>query len=145
MPVPAEVLLQRAAAIVPILRERANETERQRQVPAHSIAELTAAGLFRMVQPKRFGGEELDFNLLIRVISELARGCGSTGWVYGLSATSQWILALFPPQAQEEIWGGNPDAHIQGAVAPSAVAEKVEGGYRISGTWNYTSGCDNAD
>ena len=79
------------------------------------------AGLFRIVQPKRFGGEELDFNLLIRAISELARGCGSTGWVYGLSATSQWILALFPPQAQEEIWGGNstPTSRVRSRPPPS--------------------------
>lgn len=145
MPVPAETLLQRAADMVPVLRARADETERQRQVPAQSIAELTAAGLFRIVQPRRFGGDEYDFDLLIRVIAEVARGCGSTGWVYGLSATSQWILALFPPAAQEEIWGSDPDAHIQGAVAPSAIAEKVEGGYRIAGTWNFTSGCDHAD
>jgi alkylation response protein AidB-like acyl-CoA dehydrogenase len=131
--------------MVPTLRERASETERQRRVPAQSIAELTAAGLFRVLQPKRFGGEELEFGTLIRLTAELSRGCGSTGWVYGLSATSQWILALFPPRAQEDVWRENPDAHIQGAVAPSAVAEKAEGGYRLSGTWNYTSGCDNAD
>ena len=145
MPATAEAVLQRAAGMVPILRERASETERRRQIPAQSLSELTAAGLFRILQPKRFGGDELDFNALIRVIAEVARGCGSTGWVYGLSATSQWILALFPPTAQDEIWGENPDAHIQGAVAPSAVAEKVEGGYRLSGTWNFTSGCDGAD
>jgi len=141
----ADVLLQRAAALVPILRGRADETERQRRVPAQSIADLTAAGLFRILQPRRFGGDELDYNVLIRVIAEVARGCGSTAWVYGLSATCQWLLSLFPPEAQDEIWGATPDVHIQGAVAPSAVAERVEGGYRIAGTWNFTSGCDNAD
>lgn len=145
MAVTPEILLQRAADLVPILQERAEETERQRQVPARSVAALTEAGLFRVLQPKRFGGYEYDFNLLIRLIAEIARGCGSTGWIYGLAATSQWILALFPPAVQEEIWGDNPDAHLQGAVAPSAIAEKAEGGYRISGTWNFTSGCDHAD
>jgi alkylation response protein AidB-like acyl-CoA dehydrogenase len=83
--------------------------------------------------------------VLVRAIAEVSRGCGSTGWVYGLSATSQWILSLCDPQAQEEIWGGHPEVHIQGAVAPSAVAEKADDGYRISGTWNFTSGCDHAD
>jgi alkylation response protein AidB-like acyl-CoA dehydrogenase len=141
----AETLLQRAAEIVPVLRERAEETERQRRVSAETVADLTAAGLFRILKPKRFGGDELDFGVLVRAIAEVSRGCGSTGWVYGLSATSQWILALCHPRAQEEIWSANPDAHIQGAVAPSAVAEKVEGGYRLTGTWNFTSGCDNAD
>lgn len=145
MAITPETLLERAAALVPVLAERAAETERQRQVPAQSVAELTEAGLFRVLQPKRFGGYEYDFNLLIRLIAEISRGCGSTGWIYGLAATSQWILALFPPAVQEEIWTGNPDAHLQGAVAPSAVAEKAEGGYRLSGTWNFTSGCDHAD
>jgi alkylation response protein AidB-like acyl-CoA dehydrogenase len=145
MPATAEILLQRAAELVPTLRGRAEETERQRQVPAQTIADLTKAGLFRVVQPKRFGGAELDFNVLIRLVAEVSRGCGSTGWVYSLGATSGWIVALFPPEMQEEIWGANPDALAFGAVAPSAVAEKVDGGYRLSGTWNYTSGCDNAD
>jgi resorcinol 4-hydroxylase (FADH2) len=145
MAVMPEMLLERAAALVPILAERAAETERQRQVPAQSVAELTEAGLFRVLQPKRFGGYEYDFNLLIRLIAEISRGCGSTGWIYGLAATSQWILALFPPAVQEEIWSGDPDAHLQGAVAPSAVAEKAEGGFRLSGTWSFTSGCDHAD
>jgi len=145
MAVTPEILLERAAALVPMLAERAAETERQRQVPAQSVAELTAAGLFRAVQPKRFGGDEYDFNLLIRLIATVAKGCGSTGWIYGLAATSQWVLALFPPQVQEEIWGANPDAHLQGAVAPSAIADRAEGGYRLSGTWNFTSGCDHAD
>ena len=145
MAITPEILLARAAALVPVLADRAAETERQRQVPAQSVADLTAAGLFRVLQPKRFGGYEYDFNLLIRLIAEISRGCGSTGWIYGLAATSQWVLALFPPAVQEEIWSGNPDAHLQGAVAPSAIAEKADGGYRLSGTWNFTSGCDHAD
>jgi alkylation response protein AidB-like acyl-CoA dehydrogenase len=140
-----EVFLQRAAELVPTLRARAEETERLRQVPAKTIADLTAAGLLRITQPKRFGGEELDFNILIRLIAEISRGCGSTGWVYSLATTGKWMVALFPPQVQEEIWGANPDALAFGAVAPSATAEKVDGGYRLSGTWSYTSGCDNAD
>jgi len=145
MSIAPQLLLERAAALAPRFRERAEETERQRQVPRQSIAELTEAGLFRIVKPKRFGGYEYDFNLLIRVIAEVARGCASTGWVYGLAATSGWILATFPPAAQEEVWSDQPDAHIEGAVAPSAFATPVAGGYRLSGTWNFTSGCDHAD
>lgn len=145
MSIAPEVLLDRAAQLAATFRARAEETERQRQVSPQAIAALSEAGLFRIVQPKRFGGYEYDFNLLIRAIAAIARGCASTGWVYGLAATSQWILATFPAAAQEEIWSERRDVHIQGAVAPSALATSAPGGYRISGTWNFTSGCDHAD
>ena len=140
-----EVLVERAAALGCTFRDRASETERQRQVSEQSIRELTEAGLFRIVQPARFGGYEYDWNVLIRVIAEVARGCGSTAWVYGLSAGSQWLIGCFPPQAQEDVWGVNPDAHVEGVVAPSTMAEPASGGYRISGTWSFGSGCDHAD
>jgi alkylation response protein AidB-like acyl-CoA dehydrogenase len=145
MRVEADELLDRAARLAPVFRERAAETERQRQVPAQSIREMTEAGLYRISQPARFGGYEYDWSLLVRVIAEISRGCGSTGWVYGLSAGSQWLIGLFPPQAQEDVWGDNPDSNIEGAVAPSAIAQPVAGGFRLSGTWTFGSGCDHAD
>jgi resorcinol 4-hydroxylase (FADH2) len=140
-----EALVERAAALGRTFRDRASETERQRQVSEKSIRELTEAGLFRIVQPARFGGYEYNWDVLIRVIAEVARGCGSTGWVYGLSAGSQWLIACFPPEAQEDVWSGSPDAHVEGVVAPSTMAEHARGGYRISGTWSFGSGCDHAD
>src|SRR5262245_36790655 len=118
-----EALIERAAALGRTFQNRASETERQRQVPEQSIRELTEAGLFRIVQPARFGGYEYDWNVLIKAIAEVSRGCGSTGWVYGLSAGSQWLLACFPQQAQEDVWSGSPDAHLEGVVAPSTTAE----------------------
>ena len=145
MPMSPDALLERASVLGQRFRERAAETERQRKVPEESIRELTEAGLFRILQPARFGGYEYDWSLLVRAVAEVARGCGSTGWVYGLSASSQWLVGFFPPAAQEDVWGAGPDAHLEGAVAPSAIAEAAPGGYRLSGTWNFASGCDHAD
>lgn len=141
----SEKLSERAAGFVPVLRARASEAERQRQVPKESVADLAAAGLCGILQPRSFGGDEQDFEVFVKVVAEIARGCGSTGWFFSLSNVCRWILALFPPAAQKEVWENNPSASIQAAIAPSAAAEKVEGGYRITGTWNYTSGCDHAD
>lgn len=140
-----EKLLERAASFIPVLRARAGETERQRQIPTESVADLAAAGLRGILQPKSFGGDEQDFDLFIKIVAEIARGCGSTGWFCSLSNICQWILALFPATAQKEVWENDPAASIQAAIAPSSVAEKVEGCYRVKGTWNYTSGCDHAD
>lgn len=69
----------------------------------------------------------------------------STAWVAGLAVMHQWMIALFPPQAQEDIWNENPDAITFGSYAPAGTCERTEGGFRISGTWLYASGIDHGD
>ncbi len=71
----------RARDLIPLLRENAARTDRERRVPAENLAALTDAGLFRMMTPRRLGGHEAGITTKIRVVSELARGCGSTSWV----------------------------------------------------------------
>ncbi|MGH7036098.1 MAG: acyl-CoA dehydrogenase family protein [Stellaceae bacterium] len=137
--------VERAAALIPALRDRAGETERQRRIPAQSLAALRAADLMRLLQPRRFGGDEGDFRQFVALAATLARGCGSTGWFWSLTAICQWMLALFPLAAQEDVWGENADAIVEAVIAPSAAAERCEGGYRIAGRWNFASGCDHAD
>jgi len=134
---------ERARALVPVLRARAGEAERLRRVPDDTIADLHASGLFRMLQPKRVGGAELPYRALVELGAILAEGCGSTAWVAANLASHHWMLAMWPKEAQDEVWGQSPDALIGSAlVFPGGKAEAVEGGYRLSGRWPFSSGVD---
>ena len=136
-------LLARARAIAATARERANETEAARRVSEDIVARMREADLFRVLLPKAFGGFEYGFDVFARIEATLASGCGSTGWVYGLLASHQWLIACFPPEAQDEVWHDRT-ALAAGTYAPVAQAEAVDGGYRVSGSGGFCSGCDNA-
>ncbi len=148
-PASAAHLIATARAMVPALRAREDAAETARRVPDEAIAEMRAAGLFRAFQPARYGGYELDLDLLLTMGSELARGCGSSAWVGNLAMVHQWMIAGFPEQAQDDIWGdtptGNPNAIALGTYAAAAEAAPVKGGFRISGKWPFASGCDHGD
>jgi 3-hydroxy-9,10-secoandrosta-1,3,5(10)-triene-9,17-dione monooxygenase len=135
--------LARARALVPGLRARAAHTEELRRSPGESIAELDQSGLMRALQPRRVGGSELDWVAMIDVSSELARGCGSTAWNWANWAVHHWMLALWPRQCQDEVWGDDPSVLIASALMfPAGKATRVAGGYRLSGRWPFSSGVD---
>ncbi|MFH8802125.1 acyl-CoA dehydrogenase family protein [Streptomyces sp. NPDC017936] len=137
---PAAALKERAAALVPLLRENAARTEADRAVAQENIAALTEAGLFRLTVPRRLGGHETDFRTFLEITSELARGCGSTAWVTTLVNVCNWMVGLYPEQVQREVWGENPDARVCGVLAPSATTRAVEGGFVVTGRWGFASG-----
>jgi alkylation response protein AidB-like acyl-CoA dehydrogenase len=137
-------LLERARAMVPVLAARSEQTERERRVPDETIADFHRNGLFRILQPARFGGAELHFDTFAAVTRELARGCASSAWVYCVVEELFWVLATFPEQAQTEIWGENPAALACAALAPSGTGTIEDGGYRLNGTWNFLSGSHHA-
>jgi resorcinol 4-hydroxylase (FADH2) len=140
-----EELVQRARALVPALRSRARSVEETRRVPAESIQMLREADLFRLMQPARFGGFEYGFTELIDIVCEIGRGCGSTAWCYGLGAVHQWLVATFPLQAQEDVWGPDPGTLVCGSYAPATNAVRAGRGFEISGRWSFASNCDNSD
>ncbi len=133
----------RAQSLVPALRERAARTDAERKVPPELIAELHAAGLLDVLLPRALGGAEVDFSVFSAITRVLAMGCGSTAWVYAILAETAWIAALFPQKAQEEVWE-NRAALFCASVVPWGKARRVDGGYRISGRWQYLSGSDYA-
>jgi 3-hydroxy-9,10-secoandrosta-1,3,5(10)-triene-9,17-dione monooxygenase len=145
-----EELLARARALVPKLRERAARCEQERRVPEESIREIKDAGLFRILQPRAFGGYELDFSIYVKVASELGRGCASTAWVYQNNAMHQLILALFPEPAQRELWATG-DLGRDGRIASTGWSPKrgsarpVDGGYLLDGHWEFASGSWNCE
>lgn len=141
----AQDLIDVAAALGPSLRSRARQAEDACRIPEETIAEMKHAGLFRVLQPTRFGGYEMDVSAFFDVQMELARHCMSTAWVYGVVAVHNWQLALFDPRAQEDVWGLDQDVLISSSYMPKAKVTPAPGGYRISGRWGFSSGVDHCD
>ena len=137
-------LLDRARALIPRIAERAAAATAARQLPAETIAEYHEAGILRILQPKRFGGLQGRFSLFSRIVEELAYGCASSAWVYAVLAEHQWIIAQYPEQAQIDVWGENPLAVASSSLAPREAARRVPGGWRLSGHYPFSSGCDYA-
>jgi 3-hydroxy-9,10-secoandrosta-1,3,5(10)-triene-9,17-dione monooxygenase len=137
--------MSRARALVPTLRGRADSAETARQMEKDTLDDLHRAGLFRFHQPKRWGGMELPFVAIFDVPHEIARGCASTAWNVANLGIHHWMLALYDERAQEEVWGADPDALIASGIAfPQGRGRRVDGGFVISGFWNFSSGVDPA-
>ena len=128
--------------LLPVLRERAQEAEDARCVPAESIKALQETGFFKLLQPKNYGGYESDPVSFYTAVKEIASACGSTGWVASILGVHPWHVALFDGKAQEEVWNDDVDVRISSSYAPMGKAEVVEGGYRLTGRWSFSSGCD---
>ena len=134
-------LWARAEALLPVLRERAARCEELRRLPDETLRDFHDAELFRIHQPKRAGGAELEFAAVVTFGALLARACASTSWVWVNYAAHHMMLGMFPREAQDEIWNASRDALIASSfVFPAAKAKKVEGGYVISGRWPFSSG-----
>lgn len=141
-----EDFVQRARDMVPALRERAADTEAERRVPQQTHREFLDAHLYRMFQPKRFGGYEMDLSLMVDVAAELGRGCGSSTWNLTNIAVQSWIQGMHKPEVQEEIWADDPDALIASAFpAKGSSVKQVDGGLVVDGLWSFASGVDVAD
>jgi len=144
LPDQERAVLERARALIPRLAERAPEAAAARQVPGETIAEYHAAGILRILQPRRFGGMQGRFGLFSRIVEEFTFGCASSAWVYAVLAEHQWIIAQYPEQAQIDVWGDDPEAVAASSLAPRAAAKHVTGGWRLSGKYPFSSGCDYA-
>ena len=138
-------LLGRAEALVPMLRERASETEAARRMLDEVEQAIHDSGLFRLMQPRRVGGYEMDHRTLVDIGAILARGCPSSAWVYSNLAIHASMLGYFDGQAQSDVWDQSVDALIcMSVIYRAGRAEKVDGGYTLSGKWPFCSGIDNS-
>lgn len=143
--VTASELLERAIAMQPVLRERANHARELRRVPEETIADFKEAGFFRMIQPRRYGGYEMNPKHFYDVVFELARACPSSAWVLSVVGVHNWQLGLLDDRAQQDVWGEDDSTMISSSYAPKGKAESVDGGYNFSGRWQFSSGCDHCD
>ena len=137
-------VLGRARTLIPHLAERAEASTAARQIPAETIAEFHDTGILRILQPRRFGGMQGTFSLFSQIVEELTFGCASSAWVYAVLAEHQWIIAQYLEQAQIDVWGEDPLAVASSSLAPRAPAKRAAGGWRLSGHFPFSSGCDHA-
>src|ERR1700719_1066527 len=139
-------MLARATALVPRLRERAARSEQMRCLPSETERELHETGLFRIVQPKRVGGSELDYVALIDCADAIGQGDASAAWNFANLASHHWMLAMFDMRAQDLVWGKDPNALIASSfIFPAGRARKVDGGYVLRGSGPFSSGVDSSE
>jgi 3-hydroxy-9,10-secoandrosta-1,3,5(10)-triene-9,17-dione monooxygenase len=139
-----EAVLAGVRDLLPVLRERAQETEDARRIPEPTVKALRETGFFKLLQPARYGGFEADPVTFYTAVKLVASACGSTGWVASVLGVHPWQLGLFPDAAQRDVWGEDEDVRISSSYAPMGRATPVDGGYRFTGRWSFSSGCDHA-
>jgi len=128
-----------------VLKQRAARTEELRQVPPESVQDLLASGLIRIGNPRRYGGHDVEVDTAFEAAFELGRGCGSTAWCYALWTAHSWWLGHFPERCQDEFFATGPDTLFSSGLNPAGgKVEPVSGGYKVSGRWGFSSGCDAA-
>lgn len=133
-------LLDKARNILPVVDQyRAWGTEHRDTAP-QIIEQLNEAGLFRLFQPKSYGGEELDPRAFWAIQNVFAERCLSTAWIHGVLCVQAFVLALFDRQAQDEVWGESASTLVSSSFQPVGKVEVKDGGYRLSGHWTFSSG-----
>ncbi len=142
MAVTREELVARARAMIPTLRDRQAGAERERRVPAETIRDFQEAGFFRVLQPRRWGGLEMDPQVFLEIQMTIAEGCVSSAWVYGVVGVHNFQLGLFDVQAQEDVWKDDTTVLISSSYQPVGKVERVDGGYLLSGRWGFSSGSE---
>jgi 3-hydroxy-9,10-secoandrosta-1,3,5(10)-triene-9,17-dione monooxygenase len=140
-----DVLLERARAMIPALKARSEAATAKRCLPTETIREMQDAGFFRVLQPTRHGGYEMDPQVFYEIQMILGEGCMSTAWVYGVIGVHPFQLALFDHRAQKDVWSTSDATLVSSSYQPVGKVERVEGGYRLSGRWGFSSGCDHCD
>jgi 3-hydroxy-9,10-secoandrosta-1,3,5(10)-triene-9,17-dione monooxygenase len=140
-------LIARARALVPVLAERAPKADAARMVPRESIADMRAAGLFRVLQPRRWGGYESGLEVANDIQMTLAEGCMSTAWVYAVLTVEPFLLAVGDDRMAADVYARDASTLVCGtsAAGPGCAARVVDGGFRLSGRWRFASGCDHTD
>ena len=139
-------ILRNAVALAPRLRERAPEAERLRRLPAQSVADLKEAGVFKILRPRRHGGAQASLGEFVDIVAAIGKGCGASAWCAGVANAHNWLLAIYPEQAQDEVASGNPDAIIAAVIGPRGKARKSANGFVLeSGFWPFCSCAPFAD
>jgi 3-hydroxy-9,10-secoandrosta-1,3,5(10)-triene-9,17-dione monooxygenase len=140
-PEPAELVV-RARALIPVLARRSLEQKQRRGILPETIAEMQAAGFFRVLQPRRWGGYEMDLGTFYDIETALGEGDMSSGWTYGVLGVVSWFLGVMDDRAAQEVWGRDTTRLICSSTMPAGKATAVDGGFRLAGYWRYASGCE---
>ena len=137
-------LRQAVVDLIPEVRQRADAAERERRLPAETMASLRKAGLFRSFVPRVYGGDERPLAEVLDTATELAAGCPSTAWVGTLFAMHNISACWLEKRGQDEIFADGPDVLLASSVAPMGKLVRADGGYRLAGKWSFSSGVEHA-
>jgi len=137
-----ETYLERVRSLLPALRERAAGAEQLRRLPDETFKDFQESGAFRCLQPRHHGGYELDPRTFYQAVMDVGTVCGSSAWILGVIGIHNWHLGLFPPEAQEDVWGKDTSTQVSTSLAPTGTVTRGDGGFRLSGRWSFSSGCD---
>ena len=122
-------ILARARDMLPTLQKRAEQAESARRISEETDQAFRDAGFYKILQPSAFGGLELEFGTQTELAVVLAPGCASSAWVASVTACHGWILGMFSPQAQTDVWGKDPDASVASSFLPFGPdIKRVDGG-----------------
>src|SRR5210317_551586 len=138
-------LIKRAEDLIPILKERSESANADRRIPKETIQDMKDAGFFKILQPKQYGGFELDPHTFSEVQLRIAQGCMSTAWVLGVVGIHPFQLALYDEKAQQEVWGEDDNTLVSSSYAPMGQVTPVEGGFQFSGHWQWPRGSEHCD
>ncbi|MFJ6937481.1 acyl-CoA dehydrogenase [Streptomyces sp. NPDC101132] len=139
----AAITAARAAGAV--AARHAAEADAGRRLHGDVVAALTGAGFARRFVPEHLGGEPVTFTELTEAVAAVGEGCASAAWVASLTAHVGRFATYLPLEGQEEVWEKGPDTRLVAAVVPQGTTGRVDGGWRISGTWNFLSGVEFCD
>src|SRR5450631_3847957 len=123
-PTPTE-LIARAHAIIPVLAGRAAAAGAARSLPHETIADMQAAGFFRVLQPKLWGGYELDMATYFEIQLALAQGDMSVAWVYGVVGVHPWLMGLMDDRAAHDVWGNDDTTLVSSALMPAGAVTRA--------------------
>ncbi|MGB1140878.1 MAG: acyl-CoA dehydrogenase family protein, partial [Halioglobus sp.] len=138
----AQQLIEAARTMGPALKERRAKASKDQRVPDETVREMHEAGFFKILQPEQWGGYAMDPQVFYAVGLEVARFCPSSAWILGVIAVHNWQLALFDDQAAQDVWAEDPSVLISSSYAPVGKVEVVDGGYKLSGRWSFSSGSE---
>ena len=127
------------------LEGAAAETEALGRLSDSSVKAAKQAGLMRLLQPVEHGGYAVHPREFAEAVMATARRCGATGWVAGVVGVHPWEIAMLDPRVGQEVWGEDQDTWVASPYTPSGIADPVDGGYRLNGRWQFSSGTDHAD
>lgn len=137
--------IDRIGEIADQIRDQAVQAENEGQLPAETAKKLKAAGVIKLLQPKRYGGLEAHPREFAETVMAAGALDGATGWVCGIVGVHPWQMAFADPKVQEEVWGADDNTWIASPYAPTGIARPVDGGYVFNGRWQFSSGTDHCD
>lgn len=134
--------LSRIDAVLPMIKARAAETETLGRASDEVTSALIEAGMFRSLTPQQYGGLEVHPATWCEATYRVASSCASSGWFAGLVSVHNWQIAHLSKKMQDEYFAEGPDARASSSYAPTGKVESTEGGFNISGRWDFSSGVD---